>query len=305
MAEFEFLANVTIGQCLPTGSVLHQLDPRVKLLAFILLVGVVSFTSTLSGNVVLLLIIAGLFAVARIAFPYALRGLRPFLPWIAAFAAFQLLFTSGGGFVGGTDCRALLDWWAVGITSCSVKLVLVSTMRFIALYLLVSLLTFTTSTTELGHGTERLLNPFARFGVPAHELALVLTIALRFVPTLAQEAERLVKAQVSRGADFGGAGRWRFVRRTRQMLPLLVPLFLNSLRRAEVLSLAMEARCYGGGKGRTHLIELKSSPLDYLALAMTVALAVFMMTYNFTAIDAVLGQFILLNFSLWHISDKH
>lgn len=292
MAEYEFLANVTIGQHLPTGSVLHRLDPRAKLLAFMLLVGVVSFTPTFSGNVVLLVIIAGLFAVARISFLYALRGLRPLLPWIAAFAVFQLLFTTGGGFIGGGNCRTLYDWWFIGITTCSVKLVLVSTMRFFALYLLVSLLTFTTPTTELSHGTERLLSPFARFGVPAHELALVLTIALRFVPTLAQEAERLVKAQVSRGADFGGASRWHFVRRTRQMLPLLVPLFLSSLRRAEVLTLAMEARCYSGGKGRTHLIELKSSLRDYLALATSAVLAVFMMTYNFASLDTVLGRLI-------------
>jgi len=290
MAEYEFLANVTIGQHLPTGSVLHRLDPRAKLLAFILLVGVVSFTPTFSGNVVLLVIIAGLFTLARISFMYALRGLRPLLLWILAFAIFQLLFTSSGGFVGGTDCQALAGWWFISITTCSVKLVLVSTMRFFGLYLLVSLLTFTTPTTELSHGTERLLSPFARVGVPAHELALVLTIALRFVPTLAQEAERLVKAQVSRGADFGGASRWHFVRRTRQMLPLLVPLFLSSLRRAEVLTLAMEARCYGGGKGRTHLIELKSSSIDYVALAVVGIVAVFMTMYNFAALDTALGQ---------------
>lgn len=293
MTEFEFLANVTIGQHLPTGSLLHRLDPRAKLLAFILLVGVVSFTPTFSGNVSLLVFVAGLFAVARIPFAYALRGLRPFLPWIAAFAVFQLLFTSGGGFIGGADCQILFEWWFIGITTCSVKLVLVSTMRFFGLYLLVSLLTFTTPTTELSHGTERLLSPFARFGVPAHELALVLTIALRFVPTLAQEAERLVKAQVSRGADFGGTSRWRFVRRTRQMLPLLVPLFLNSLRRAEVLTLAMEARCYGGGQGRTHLIELNSSPGDYVALAISIVLAGFMLTYNFSSLDTVLAKLIL------------
>lgn len=289
MAEFEFLASVTIGQHLPTGSMLHRLDPRAKLLAFSLLVGVVSFTPTFSGNVVVLLLIAGLFALARISFPYAVRGLRPLLPWIAAFAIFQLLFTSGGGFIGSTDCRTLFGWSVIAVTTCSIKLVLVSSMRFFALYLLVSLLTFTTPTTELSHGTERLLSPFARFGVPAHELALVLTIALRFVPTLAQEAERVVKAQVSRGADFGGTSRWHFVRRTRQMLPLLVPLFLNSLRRAEVLTLAMEARCYGGGEGRTHLIELKSSAQDYVALATASALAAFMIVYDFGALDAALA----------------
>ncbi len=293
MNEHSFLANVTIGQHLPTGSALHCLDPRAKLLAFTLLIGVVSFTPTFSGNVVLLVIIAGLFAVARISFVYALRGLQPLLPWIAAFGAFQLLFTSSGGFIGATDCRPLFDWWIVGVTTCSVKLVLVSTLRFFALYLLVSLLMFTTTTTELSHGAERLLSPLARFGVPAHELALVLTIALRFVPTLAQETERLVKAQVSRGADFGAGSRWRFVQRTRQMLPLLVPLFLNSLRRAEVLTQAMEARCYGGGQGRTHLIEIESTFWDYVALMGAALLCFFMLTINFASLDSWLAHPIL------------
>ncbi len=288
MAEFEFLPDITIGQHLPTGSILHRLDPRVKLSAFGLLVGVVSFTATFSGNALLLLLTTGLLTVGRIPIGYALRGLRPFVPWIAVFALFQLLFTSGGGFAGGTDCRPVVQWAVIAVTTCSVRLVVISTLRFLVLFLLVSLLTFTTTITELSHGTERLLSPLARLGVPAHELALVLTIALRFVPTLAQEAERLVKAQVSRGADFGSTGRWRFVRRTRQMLPLLVPLFMSSLRRAENLALAMEARCYGGGRGRTHLIELKSSLKDYVALAVTVGLAVLLVTQNFSALDAAL-----------------
>jgi len=292
MAEFEFLPDITIGQHLPTGSILHRLDPRIKLVAFGLLVGVVSFTSTLSGNGVLLALVTALLVLGRIPVGYALRGLRPFLPWIAAFALFQLLFTSGGGFAGGMDCRTLVHWTVIAITTCSVRLVVVSTLRFLALFLLVSLLTFTTTTTELSHGTERLLSPLARLGVPAHELALVFTIALRFVPTLAQEAERLVKAQVSRGADFGGTGRWRFVRRTRQMLPLLIPLFMSSLRRAENLALAMEARCYGGGRGRTHLIELRSSAKDYIALAITVGLAVLLMTQHFAALDAALLRWV-------------
>lgn len=292
MAEFEFLPDITIGQHLPTGSILHRLDPRAKLIAFGLLVGVVSFTATFSGNALLFLLVVALLALGRIPFGYALRGLRPFLPWIAAFALFQLLFTRSGGFAGGTGCRPLVQWTLVVVTTCSVRLVVISTLRFLVLFLLVSLLTFTTTTTELSHGTERLLSPLARLGVPAHELALVLTIALRFVPTLAQEAERLVKAQVSRGADFGGTGRLRFVRRTRQMLPLLIPLFMSSLRRAENLALAMEARCYGGGRGRTHLIELRSSAKDYVALAVTVGLVALLMTQNFTALDAALLRWI-------------
>jgi energy-coupling factor transport system permease protein len=133
-----------------------------------------------------------------------------------------------------------------------------------------SLFSFSTTTTELTHGIEHLLRPWQKLGLPAHELALTVNIALRFVPIIAEEAERLMKAQASRGADFG-RGR-NFIQRTRKLLPLLVPLFLVSLRRADNLIEAMEARCYLGGKGRTHLIHLQAHAADYIALAAACAL---------------------------------
>jgi energy-coupling factor transport system permease protein len=294
VTEHAFLGDITIGQYLPTGSLLHRLDPRTKLVGFVILVGVVSFTSTFSGNVFLLALALALLVAAWVPLGYALSGLRPFAPWVAAFALFQILFTAGGGFVGGDGCRPLAEWWFVVVSTCSVKLAIVSTLRFVVLFLLASWLTFTTTTTELSHGTERLLRPLVPLGVPAHELALVLTIALRFVPTLAQETERLIKAQVSRGADFGAGSRWGFVKRTRHLLPLLVPLFLNSLRRAEVLAQAMEARCYGGGVGRTQLIELDADRRDVIALALVVAVAAFTLSFDFVALDAALSQMFVL-----------
>jgi energy-coupling factor transport system permease protein len=139
----------------------------------------------------------------------------------------------------------------------------------------------------LSHGTERLLRPLQRVGVPAHELALVLTLTLRFLPLLAQEMERIIKAQTSRGADFGGS-RWNFVQRARRMFPLLIPLFVTSLRRAEDLIQAMEARCYLGGKGRTNLIRLQAKPIDLVALTLVATFAAIMFLADFATLERAL-----------------
>jgi energy-coupling factor transport system permease protein len=146
----------------------------------------------------------------------------------------------------------------------------VSAARFVELLVVTSVFTLTTTTTELTHGIESLLRPFRRIGVPGHELALIVTIAIRFVPTLALEAERLMKAQASRGGRLGG-GRWQFIERTRQLLPILVPLFTFALRRGEELIVAMEARAYTGGAGRTTYAVLRGKRTDWLAPAAALA----------------------------------
>jgi energy-coupling factor transport system permease protein len=157
-----------------------------------------------------------------------------------------------------------------------------------ALIVLTSLLTLSTTTTELAHGTEELLAPLQRVGLPAHELALVVAIALRFVPTLALQMERIVKAQIARGADFGTGSRLRIVKTIRRLTPLLIPLFLVSLRRSEALILAMEARGYTGGKGRTRRARLRARPADYVALAAAVLYCILMLRIDFSALDRAL-----------------
>ena len=280
MDDFEFLRHVTIGQYLPGNSLLHRLDPRAKLLAFLLLVTAVTFTPSYLGNALLLATVLALILLSRISVRYALQGLRPAVPMIAVLAVMQLLFL-GDFYIPSAGLRTLLRWGPIHITTGGVQLVVVSICRLVELMLLVSLLTFTTTLTELTHGMESLMSPLARFGFPAHELSLIATIALRFVPILAQELETIVKAQASRGADFGRGGRLHFVRRTRELLPLLVPLFLDAFRRAEDLILAMEARCYMGGRGRTHLVRFRSSPRDYLAVIVLGLYTAFMLTYKF------------------------
>jgi energy-coupling factor transport system permease protein len=292
MAEFEFLRYVTIGQYLPTGSFIHRLDPRIKLVAFAALVAAVAFSGSYSGNVVALAAVAALVVLARVPFKHAARGVWPVVPILVILALFQVLIPPAMG--SATGCRVLFDWSLVRLTpltpltDCTMRLVIVSALRLVALIILTTLLTFTTSVSELARGTERLLSPFSRLGLPAHELSLMVTIALRFVPFLAGEMERIAKAQVSRGADFGEGSRWRFLRSARQLLPLLVPLILNSLRRGEELALAMEARCYVGGVGRTHLVEMRARPADFVALGATLVYAALLLGLDLGAVDRVL-----------------
>jgi energy-coupling factor transport system permease protein len=165
----------------------------------------------------------------------------------------------------------LWEYSIVSITDRSILAGVVLILRFVVMALGLSLLSFSTSTTEFTHGVEHLLRPLQALGLPAHELALVANIAIRFLPILAGEAERLLKAQASRGAGFGHTQR-RLLTRARRLLPLLVPLFLVSLRRADQLVEAMEARCYLGGKGRTHLIRLNARYGDYVAILATIVI---------------------------------
>jgi energy-coupling factor transport system permease protein len=295
MENLELLRYVTIGQYLPTGSPIHRLDPRVKLLGFGALVLAVAFNGSYLGNLVMLATILGLVALARVPLAYTLQGIRPALPIILVLAALQILLPPPA-FSAAPGCAVLVSWRCPGfvegpflqVTDCTLRLVVVSALRFGELIILTSLLTLCTPITDLSRGIERLLAPLARLRFPAHEMALVLTIALRFVPVLAQEMERIVRAQVSRGADFGGRSRLRFIRQTRQLLPLLVPLFLISLRRAEELALAMDVRCYTGGAGRTHLVRLRARPSDFVALGLIIAFAVLILSLDFNAADRAL-----------------
>jgi energy-coupling factor transport system permease protein len=284
VSEFSAFGHITIGQYLPRDSIVHLLDPRAKILMFLLLVAAVVLADSYAACLILLAAVLGIVYISQVPLRFALRGLRPALPWIALFAALQLLFFKGQ--CGAGEYLEIWSWGFVSITTCSVKLITIMVLRLLSLMLLTSLLTLTTSTTELTHGLDRLLSPLKRLRFPAHELALVFTIALRFAPTLADELERIMKAQASRGADFGEQGRLRFVQRTVNLLPLMVPLFLSALRRAEDLALAMEARGYTGGRGRTSFIQLKSLPRDYFALALVFLFCASVLAYDFAALDA-------------------
>ncbi|MBL7199550.1 MAG: energy-coupling factor transporter transmembrane protein EcfT [Anaerolineae bacterium] len=266
MSEFEYLRNVTIGQYLPTGSPVHLLDPRAKLVIAALFLAGVVITTSLTGLVGTLAAVVGSLALARIPLRYAARGLRPTWPFLVFLAVLQV-FTIPQNDVG----PVLWQWRWLIITPTDLLSATIALARFVVLILGISLVSLSTSTTEITHGVEHLLRPLGRIGLPAHEFALTLVIALRFVPIMALEAERIAKAQASRGADLG-YGRMNPLKRARHMLPLLIPLFVTALRRAETLVMAMEARCYMGGQGRTHLVHLQASWKDGMAVLIVALL---------------------------------
>jgi energy-coupling factor transport system permease protein len=285
--DLELMRHITIGQYLPTGSAVHRLDPRTKLLGIGLLILSIISISSVGGLLALLVVIIGLGLLARVPLGFALGGLRPALPILIIIAILQLLF--GWGAPAGMVCPSLWSFWIIKITGCSILSVLAMILRLVALILLTGMLTMTSTISELTHGIEKLLRPLQKIGFPAHELAMVFTIALRFVPTLAEELEKLLKAQVARGADTRlGANP---IQRIRHFLPVLIPLFLTTLRRGEMLIEAMEARGYTGGRGRTHYIQLQLSAQDGLALLLVVGLVAGLIYVPFDVLDA---NFLLL-----------
>lgn len=274
MEDFELLRYVTVGQYLPGDSLVHRLDPRTKLSVFLFLTLATTFSLSYTANAILVLATLGLVALAGIPLRYILSGLRPALPIIIALAILQLLFYGGSYTPYGVGNRTLFQWGWVHITNGSVQLVVVSLLRFVVLLFLTSLLTNTTTLTGLTHGVEAMLRPFARLGVPAHELSLVATVALRFVPLLAEQLEVILKAQASRGASVAHQGKLRFVSTARQVAALIVPLFVDAFRRAEDLILAMQARCYVGGRGRSSYVKLQFARDDYIAYSAGLLFAI-------------------------------
>jgi len=274
--EFEFVRYVTIGEYIPTGSVVHGLDPRAKLLAAGLLIVAIALAQTPLTAAILLASLLAIAFVARVPYSYLLRGLVPILPVLLVLGGLQLVFQ------GQFDRQSLVLWqWGfLRLTTATLVWVVVTLFRVADFIFLASLLTMTTSTTQLTHGAEALLRPFRRIGVPAHELALVMTVALRFVPILAEELDRLAKAQASRCGNIGENNRWRPDRTLRARLPLIVPLFLSALRRGEDLIVAMEARCYVSGARRSHLIEMHGSLADALVVVLAAGLAVLVWRLN-------------------------
>lgn len=254
------LSDITIGQYFPGSSILHRLDPRTKVvLLFFYLVLIFVCRSAISYAMLTALTFV-LMLLSKVPMGTMLRSLKP-LWWIILFTFVIHLFSTPG--------EELAQVWIFSLTWEGIVEGFYISLRLVLLILLSSLLTFTTSPIKLTDAMEELLSPFKRFGVPAHELAMMMTIALRFVPTLIQETDRIMKAQQSRGADFQDGS---IAKRLRAFVPVLVPLFLSAFRRADDLAMAMEARCYRGGEGRTQMKALKVTSIDYVAWGFTVLL---------------------------------
>ena len=256
------LSDITIGQYFPGDSFLHRMDPRVKvILLFFFLIGIFVF-DTAGSYAVLSLLTVGLFLLSRVPLRMMVKSLRP-LFWIILFTFLIHLFSTPG--------EAFADIWVFDMTWEGLRQGCFISLRLVLLILLSSLLTFTTSPLKLTDALERLMSPGKRVGIPAHELAMMMTIALRFIPTLLEETDKIMKAQQSRGSDFTMGN---FLQRARHIVPILVPLFISAFRRADDLAMAMEARCYRGGEGRTQMKVLRVGRTDCLACGASVLLLV-------------------------------
>ncbi|HYM92111.1 MAG TPA: energy-coupling factor transporter transmembrane component T [bacterium] len=259
----EFFRGLVLGQYVPVDSVVHRLDPRTKILATLVLLAVAFAIREFAGLAVLTLGLAAVVLAARVPPGYLLRGMRP-LFWLLAFAVvMQVFFGEGGG-------HPVVRWGPVVVTRENLSQAAFYGWRLILVVLSTTVMTVVTSPMEFTDGMERLLRPFQRVGVPAHDLAMMMTIALRFIPTLLEEAEKIMKAQMARGAEFT---RGSFPARARALTPLLVPLFISAFRRADALAVAMEARCYRGGEGRTRMNVLWFRPRDAIAFTLVTAAA--------------------------------
>ena len=253
------LENIVIGQYYPGDSCIHRLDPRIKIVSALIYMVALFIVDNLAGFG-LVTITAGLvIGISHVPWRYILKGLRPIFVLVLITLILNLFLTPG---------RALLTLGPLKITQEGISLGVLASVRLLLLVVVASLLTLTTTPVNLTEGVERLLSPGKAFGLPAHELAMMMTIALRFIPTLIEETDKIIKAQQSRGADFGSGN---LIARAKNLVPLLVPLFISSFRRADELAVAMEARGYRGGEGRTRLRELKIQPGDRVAIVLAVA----------------------------------
>ncbi|MGI6784677.1 MAG: energy-coupling factor transporter transmembrane component T family protein [Aminivibrio sp.] len=262
----KFFNHMTFGQYVPAESPVHGLDPRCKILVVLVILTGIFMAKHPAVFAAWGVLLAGLTLAARLPTKLVLGSAKPVLILALFTASIHIFFTKG---------EPLFSLGIINITSEGLVLALYMGLRLIFLVLFASFLTLTTRPMELADGLERLFSPFARFGFPAHELAMMMTIALRFIPTLLDETDRIMKAQLARGASFDRGGLWK---RLKAFIPVLIPLFVIVFQRAEDLAVAMEARNYRGGAGRTRMNPLRWRGADTAALIL-VPLAVFILVY--------------------------
>ena len=251
------LTDITLGQYLPADSPVHKLDPRIKIIAVFMYIITVFFAKTALSYLFLAVCTLLVIKISKIRFMTVLKSIKP-LAFIIVFTAVINILMSG------TD-DVLWQWKFVKITYTGISSAVVMALRLIFLVMGTSMLTYTTSPIMLTDGIEHLLRPLTKIGVPAHELAMMMTIALRFIPTLLEETDKIIKAQKARGADFESGN---IINRAKALIPILVPLFISSFRRADELAVAMECRCYRGGEGRTRMRELRICKRDIVSVCI-------------------------------------
>ena len=255
------LKDITLGQFFPGDTIVHRLDARTKLILVIVYIAALFTAVDWFSYALMFAVTAACVALSKIKLGTILKGLKPLIFIIVLTGVLNLFYTTGG--------KVLVDWWIFTITTEGIKRAFLMIVRIMMLITGTFLLTYTTSPIALTDGLEILLGPLKKIKVPVHEMSMMMSMALRFIPTLIEETDKIMSAQRARGADFESGN---LLQRAKALIPLLVPLFVSAFRRADELATAMECRCYHGGEGRTKLHVLRYETRDYLTLAFYAAL---------------------------------
>ena len=253
------LKDITLGQYFPGTTVAHKLDPRTKILLVVLYIVALFCAKGIVGYALMALCLAICVRISKVGIKQLVRGLKPVLFIIIFTGLLNLFFVPGETY--------LFEWGFLRISLEGLQNAIFMVLRIMLLIMGTFLMTYTTSPISLTDGLERLMNGLKRFHVPVHELAMMLSIALRFIPTLIEETDKIMSAQKARGADFESGN---IIQKAKALIPILVPLFISAFRRADELATAMECRCYHGGEGRTKLHVLQYERRDYIALTIGV-----------------------------------
>lgn len=271
------IRDITIGQYYPAESRIHRLDPRVKIICTLLFLVSLFIQNSLLGYVVATVFLGVVIRLSKVPLKYIVKGLKPIVILLLFTVVMNLFLTQGG--------ERLVHFWIFTITENGLRTSVFMAVRLMYLVAGSSIMTFTTSPNGLTDGMEKLLHPLNKVNVPVHEVAMMMSIALRFIPILLEETDKIMKAQMARGADFESGN---IIQRAKAMIPILVPLFVSAFRRANDLAMAMEARCYHGGEGRTKMKPLKYKARDRMAYIFTVFYLILIF---------VVGRFV--DFKLW------
>lgn len=246
------IRDITIGQYYPVDSVIHRLDPRVKLAGTMLYIISLFMFDSFAGYLIVALFLTSVILLSNVPLKYIVKGLKPIVFLLLFTVVFNIFLTPG---------KVLWEWWIFKVTEEGLRQALFFGIRLMLLIIGSSLMTFTTTPNGLTDGLETSLAPLKKIKVPVHEIAMMMSIALRFIPILLEETDKIMKAQSARGADFETGG---LLKRAKALIPILVPLFISAFRRASDLAMAMEARCYNGGEYRTKMKPLHYKQSDYL-----------------------------------------
>lgn len=253
------IRDITIGQYYPANSKLHRLDPRVKIVCTLIYLVSLFLFNELWVYLIATGFLAAVIKVSKVPFKFIVKGLKPIIMLLMITVLFNLFLTRTGNVV--------VSFWIIKLTDVGIRTAVFMAVRLIYLILGSSIMTFTTTPNALTDGIEKLLWPLQKIHVPVHEIAMMMSIALRFIPILLEETDKIMKAQIARGADLESGN---IIQKAKAMIPILVPLFVSAFRRANDLAMAMEARCYRGGEGRTKMKPLNYKTNDYIAYAITI-----------------------------------